>query len=219
MIELKNICKSYGDTVVYRDFGLTIEEGKILCVLGESGCGKTTLLNVVAGLTPYSGQVPKLKCSYIFQTPRLIPNLTVKKNLRLVCSDEKKIDGMLDRLEISDKADSFPNALSGGQQQRVAIARAFLFPSHVILMDEPFASLDLKMKIKAMRLFSQINAEERRTAVFVTHDVDEAVMLAERIVILRCGAIVADMQNEGRLQHEYGGNAEMRSALISAMLD
>ncbi|MDE6868790.1 MAG: ATP-binding cassette domain-containing protein, partial [Clostridia bacterium] len=134
MIEIKNLSKSYGKNVVYDGLDLSLEEGKITCVLGESGSGKTTLLNIIAGLTEYGGSVTKVGCSYIFQTPRLVPNLTVYGNLSLICKDGAKIDETLMRVGLYDKRDSYPIKLSGGQAQRVAIARAFLFGGEVILM-------------------------------------------------------------------------------------
>jgi NitT/TauT family transport system ATP-binding protein len=174
-MKISNLCKSYGDNLVYQNFNLEIEDGKTTCILGSSGSGKTTLLNVIASLTDYSGEVTKVLPSYIFQSPRLIPNLTVVGNLKLVCSDEGKICEMLDKTGLIDKAKEYPAHLSGGQAQRVAILRSFLFKSDVILMDEPFASLDLKLKISIMDMFKTLRKEEGRTAIFVTHDVDEAV--------------------------------------------
>ena len=137
MIVLENVSKRYGSLCVYEHFDLRIEEGKITCILGASGCGKTTLLNMLAGLVPYEGSIrPQgLRCSYIFQQPRLVPALTVEGNLKLVCKDEKKIADMLSRLELADKRKAYPAELSGGQAQRVSIARAFLYPSDIILMD------------------------------------------------------------------------------------
>ena len=192
MIEIKNFTKKYGDTVVYENFCLNIEERKTTCILGASGCGKTTLLNAVAGLIDYEGDIPRLKCSYVFQSPRLVPNLTVYGNLRLVCNDNAEIARMLERVGLSDKADAYPVSLSGGQAQRVALARAFLYPSDVILMDEPFSSLDIKLEFKAAELFSEIRRKDGRTALFVTHDVDEALCVADRIVVIKDGGVVAD---------------------------
>ncbi len=193
MIEIKNFTKKYAGLSVYEDFNLNINEGEITCILGESGSGKTTLLNAIAGLIKYEGQIPELKCSYIFQTPRLVPNLTVYGNLKLICNDESKINEMLERVKLSDKAKSYPIKLSGGQMQRVSIARAFLYDSNVILMDEPFTSLDIKLKSEMISLFKELWQSCRRTAVFVTHDVGEAVGIADRIIIINKGKTVKDL--------------------------
>ena len=190
MIEIKNFSKSYSRNTVYENFNLTLNDGEITCILGESGSGKTTLLNAIAKLTEYGGSITNVKCSYIFQQPRLVPNLTVRGNLRLVCKDENKIFQMLEKVGLSDKAESYPVQLSGGQAQRVSVARAFLYAGDVILMDEPFSSLDLKLKKRIMDLFFEIWGSDERTAVFVTHDVDEAVCIAKRILVLDKGRII-----------------------------
>lgn len=214
MVSLEHITKKYGNLTVYNDFSLGLEEGKITCLLGESGCGKTTLLNILAGLTPYQGDIkfhkenatPSLKnvtpspknttpltCSYVFQQPRLVPNLTVKNNLLLVCKDEKRIDEMLQRVAVYDKKDAYPQALSGGQAQRVALARAFLFEADIMLLDEPFSSLDYKLKLAVMQVFLNEQKRQQKTAVFVTHDIDEALYLADRVLLLHNGTIQADL--------------------------
>ena len=198
MITLKNITKKYGSLTVYDGFDLQIAEGEITCLLGPSGCGKTTLLNILAGLTPYGGEVSyKGGCSYIFQTPRLVPNLTAEGNLKLVCGDGDKVAEMLKRVGLMDKASAYPKELSGGQAQRVAIARAFLRPCGLLLMDEPFSSLDTALKIKLVDLFFCLWRNSRPTVVFVTHDVDEALMLSHRIVVLKGGKAVAELRPQG----------------------
>lgn len=219
MIELKGITKRYGDLTVYDNFDLSIEEGKITCILGSSGSGKTTLLNILAGLTPYQGKVlPQKKCAYIFQQPRLVPNLTVQGNLKLVCRDEKKIEEYLSRLELSEKADSYPVELSGGQAQRVSIARAFLYPSDLLLMDEPFSSLDTALKIRLVGVFCSLWEEEKRTVVFVTHDAEEAYMFAHRALVLNGGKMVADMKEDSAIPRPYGEDSAFRKEIVRAIL-
>lgn len=219
MIQIKNLCKSYGENVVYKNFNLCLEDGKINCVLGESGSGKTTLLNVIAGLTEYSGSVTKVKCSYIFQTPRLVPNLKVYGNLALICNDDKKIEEILKRVRLYDKRDCYPVKLSGGQAQRVAIARAFLFDGEIILMDEPFSSLDLKLKNEMTELFLDLWRSDGRTAVFVTHDVDEAVSVAHRVIVINGGEIIYDKSPAGEPPRNFKNGEEVRRELISALLE
>ena len=197
MIELRDISKRYGDVVVYEHLNLAFAEGKITCILGESGSGKTTLLNILAGLTDYDGELSKKReYAYIFQQPRLVPCLTVRENLRLVCKDEPKIAEIIKEVELEAKVNSYPIELSGGQAQRVSIARAFIFPSELLLMDEPFASLDTALKIRLIDVFCKLWKKEKKTVIFVTHDVEEAYMLSHRSIILRGGNIIADLDAE-----------------------
>lgn len=208
---ITNLTKKYGDLTVYDNFNLNIADGEITCILGESGCGKTTLLNCIASLTDYSGSITPAKCSYIFQSPRLIPNLTVEGNLKLICGDGRAIDEMLENVRLLDKKLVYPKALSGGQAQRIAIARAFLYGGDVILMDEPFSSLDLKLKKEIIRLFLSVRAAMGVTALYVTHDVDEALIVADRILVLKSGAIAFDCRKAG------ADEDELRKKLISVL--
>lgn len=218
MIEIKNLGKSYGKTAVYENFNLSVEEGKITCILGESGSGKTTLLNCIAGLTPYTGGITNVKCSYIFQTPRLVPNLTVYKNLALICRDNEKITKILKQLRLESKAQSYPINLSGGEAQRVAIARAFLFGGDMILMDEPFSSLDLKLKTEIIQTFLEVWMDSGKTALFVTHDIDEAISLAHRVIVIKGGKIVYDFSPQTPVPRAYGSQEKFRADIIAALM-
>ena len=185
---MKNICfdrvgKKYGETTVYDGFSLEIEAGKITCLLGPSGCGKTTLLNMLAGLVSYQGKIENIpnRISYIFQEERLLPNLTVRQNIRFVLgkgASDAAIDSVLEKVELLDKADAYPSELSGEQAQR----------------------------------------EEKRTAVFVTHDAEEAYMLAHRAVVLNGGAIAADIAAEGELPRPYGEASLFRQKILDALM-
>ena len=223
MIELVNVSKKYANTPVYENFSLGIEEGKITCLLGASGCGKTTLLNMLAGLTPYEGRIGNVpeRISYIFQEERLLPNLTVKQNVALVLgknADGKKISEMLEKVELSGKEDAYPAELSGGQAQRVSIARAFAYPSGLILMDEPFSSLDTALKIRLIDVFCRLWREEKRTAVFVTHDAEEAYMLAHRAVLLDEGKVVADISENDPVPRAYGESSRFKQRILAELL-
>ena len=200
--------KKYGDKTVYKNFSLSVAEGKITCILGESG-SKTTLLNCVAGLSPFVGEIPALKCSCVFQTPRLVPNLTVLGNLRLVCNDENLILKTLDDLHLSDKKDAYPKTLSGGQSQRVALARALVYGGEIMLLDEPFSSLDLKLKMEISALFKNLQRQKNITSLFVTHDADEALSLGDEIIVIKNGAIILKKER----------SQLTRDALISALIE
>ncbi len=223
MIVLDKVSKSYPSGPVYKDFSLSIEEGKITCLLGASGCGKTTLLNMLAGLLPYQGRIAGVpgRVSYIFQEERLLPNLTVRGNVALVLgrrADAGRVSDILKKVELSGKEDAFPAELSGGQAQRVSIARAFAYPSGLILMDEPFASLDTALKIRLIGVFCRLWEEEKRTAVFVTHDAEEAYMLSHRALVLKEGKIVADLSCGGEVPRAYGAASPYRDAILSALM-
>ena len=193
-------------------------------MLGESGGGKTTLLNILAGLTDFSGTLSGVpaRAAYIFQEARLLPNLTVRQNLEYAVGRHEKIGEILERTELSACADKRPDALSGGEKQRAAIARAFLAPARLLLMDEPFSSLDTALKIRLTGVFAQLwtaSAEEKRTAIFVTHDLEEALMLADRIVVLKKGKIAADVSlHRRKFPSPYASPCKEREKLLSVLL-
>lgn len=215
------ISKSYGEQTVFKDFSLEIVDGEILCVLGESGGGKTTLLNILARLTTYEGSLENVPTSvgYIFQEPRLLPNLSVEGNLQYAGGRYELIDEILQKTELLSLRKKRPKELSGGEKQRVAIARAFLSDTPLLLLDEPFSSLDTARKIRLAKVFAQLWQEEKRTAVFVTHDVEEALMLGHRVVVLKSGKVALDMRLSGeKLPREYGRESEEKTRLLKTLL-
>ena len=206
MIQISNLTKRYGKDTVYENFNVSLEEDKITCILGESGCGKTTLLNCIANLIDYEGSIPKLEVTYVFQTPRLVPCLTVRQNLELICKDSGKIEDILKRVGLFDKADKYPSTLSGGEAQRVSLARAFVFGGDILLLDEPFSSLDLKLKFSVCDLFLSLQREKNITALFVTHDIEEAIKVADRIIVLKKGGTYEDIPVEKGKEDELRKN-------------
>ena len=222
-MKLSHLTKCYGKRCVFRDFSLDIQSGEILCVLGESGGGKTTLLNSIAGLISYEGRIENVpeRISYVFQEPRLLPHLSVRENLRFVGGRDEVIDGILAKVELSDKADSLASRLSGGEKPRVALARAFSTEFSLLLMDEPFSSLDTGLKIRLTETFATLwkTYGGKRTAVMVTHDVEEALMLADRIVVLKGGEICFDKRVERtRFPEKYGEESPLRGELLNVLI-
>lgn len=191
MIAIKNLTKKYGDKVVYENFNLDIKENKITVILGESGSGKTTLLRAMANLTDYTGEITGVpdKKSMVFQTDRLIPNLTVKENLTLINPD-MDVEVALKRVGLDGTKDLYPKSLSGGMARRVAIVRALNFDAPVLFMDEPFINLDISHKFN---IIDKIKADQKakpKTVIVVTHDVKEAVSLADTIIVIKDGKVV-----------------------------
>ena len=192
MIRIKNLTKKYGEKTVFDNFSVCFESGKTTCILGESGSGKTTLLNVLASLTEYSGEVDKVNSSIVFQTPNLFLNLTAKENISLVCDDEKAILDLAKEFLVQDKLSSYPKHLSGGEAQRMALIRGMCYKADLLLMDEPFSSLDLRVKHKIMAELKKRLKKEQKTCIMVTHDIREAVTMADRIIVLKSGEVVYD---------------------------
>lgn len=185
MIKISNLNKAYSKNTVFTDFNLEIQSGKITVILGESGCGKTTLLNAIAGLTDYQGEivgVPQKK-AFVFQENRLINCLTVKQNLALVCKEENLEQDLKD-FGLFDKKNEYPKNLSGGMARRVAILRALSYQAPIIFMDEPFINLDLKLKDRLMTLVKKAQKEKGVTLIMVTHSLSEAIFMADRIIVL-----------------------------------
>ncbi len=219
---LRDIVQSYGEKRILNGFSFTAEEGKITAILGESGVGKTTLLNVCAGLIPFSGSVEGVgRCSYLFQSTCLLPSLTVEGNLRLVLpkTEWEKIPAMLERVGLKGRGGEYPRKLSGGEAQRVAIARAFLFSHDTLLMDEPFSSLDLKWKEELFSLVVSLWQEKKNTVLFVTHDVREAVLLAHRAVLLKGGEVQADFSIDYPHPRDFFFHPPEEEKLIRALME
>lgn len=194
-IQLQNITKQYGALRVYDNFSLTVPDQKVTCILGPSGCGKTTLLNMVSGLIkPDSGEFKWFTdktISYLFQEQRLLPWKTVWQNIDFVIKDiytkqqrTEIITKYLKMVNLYDFRNYNPDKLSGGMKQRVSIARAFVFPSDALLMDEPFKGLDMELKISVLNSFIDLWQQDLRTVIFVTHDIDEALYLGDKIYVL-----------------------------------
>lgn len=186
---VKNLTCSYEQKTIFDNFDVTFEQGKINVILGGSGVGKTTLLNAIAGIKSYEGQIEGCEggVSYIFQKDRLIPSISVYKNLDLilkgVVKDKAERKRMIEQtavdLEIFDVLKSLPSEISGGQAQRVSMARAFLYPSDVMLLDEPFKALDTALKTRIIKQFAALQEKKNKTVVFVTHAIDECLLLAD----------------------------------------
>ncbi|PKM95404.1 MAG: ABC transporter [Firmicutes bacterium HGW-Firmicutes-1] len=196
MIEIRDLTKSYKDLLVFDDFNLTIPESEISCILGPSGCGKSTLLNVIAGLIPYEKGVilgvDNKNISYIFQDTRLLPWGTAYQNILFALislySKEKAMevaDYYLDLVGLGEFKDYYPDQLSGGMKQRVSIARAFAYPSEILLMDEPFKGLDFELKNNLMDAFLKIWNENKKTVIFVTHDLEDAKRIGHTVIRLK----------------------------------
>ena len=218
-MKILNLSKSYGAQAVFQDFSLDINDGEILCILGPSGCGKTTLLNCLAGLTTYGGEIVDGfdRVGYVFQEDRLIPFLTARQNLAFVGIEKERAEELIKETELLDVADKKPSALSGGEKRRVALARAFGFGAPALLMDEPFTGLDTALKIKIAKLFIRLWEQEKKTVVFVTHDLEEATALAHRVVVIKNGSVCADVRLKDRALPSFFENGEEKERLLKAM--
>jgi sulfonate transport system ATP-binding protein len=202
MLQLDRVSKTYADgTRALADVTIAVRQAEILALIGGSGCGKTTLLRLIAGLDRASsgairldGEVvtePHPAIGIVFQEPRLLPWLTVSENVGfglsgLPLSERRaRIGHALEKVGLADHAGRWPRDLSGGQQQRVAIARAFVVNPKVLLLDEPFSALDAFTRASLHEHLLALWSETRPTVILVTHDVQESVTLADRIIVMR----------------------------------
>ncbi len=193
--EVKNINKSFGDLKVLDNINISFPKNKTTCILGPSGCGKTTLLNIISGLLDAdSGELIGFEnedISFVFQEDRLIPWKNVKDNLAFVLNgkmDKSEIDKIIDYylklVGLEEYKDYYPRDLSGGMKQRINILRAFVCTSKILIMDEPFKSLDMGNKQILIDFFKELMKVENRTCIMVTHDMEEAMELGNRIISL-----------------------------------
>ena len=207
-IEINNVNFNYVDNKntfgALKDINLIVKKGEFVCLLGSSGCGKSTLLSLLNGLNKVtSGDIlidgnritgPGPGRAVVFQQYSLFPWLTAKGNVKFGIKQSgkkykrKERDVLalkyLESVGLGASADKYPNQLSGGMQQRVAVARALALEADILLMDEPFGAIDPKLRLELQELVSKLSKENKKTVVFVTHDIDEAILLADRIVVM-----------------------------------
>lgn len=214
-VEFKQVSKNYGSGYVLQNFDLIIQSGKIVTIIGPSGCGKTTLLKMINRLIePEDGTVLvegknvsgldpvelRRDIGYVIQQIGLFPHMTIEQNISIVprLKGEKKkellarTEELLQLIGLSPEQfrSRYPHELSGGQQQRIGVARALAANPSIILMDEPFSALDPISRIQLQKELINLNERVKKTIVFVTHDIDEALKIADQIVLLKDGQII-----------------------------
>lgn len=210
VIELKNITANYGENLVLRDFSLSVSDGEFVALLGASGCGKTTALKVIAGLiAETSGEIwldgrnitkviaERREAAMVFQKPLLFPFLSVAENVAFGLKMRKipkaethqKVAEALSLVKLEGFENRSATQLSGGQEQRVALARALVTNPRVLLLDEPFSALDAVLRIEMRNLIRELQQRLKITTVFVTHDQEEAVSIADRIALMDDGRL------------------------------
>jgi putative spermidine/putrescine transport system ATP-binding protein len=209
-LELLNLQRAFGSYHALAGIDLTVERGEFIALLGPSGCGKSTALNCIAGLLPLTGgeirldgrpihelEPEKRGFGMVFQSYALFPHMTIRKNVGFglamqgvpKAEAERRIDDALDLVRLRSQGDKLPGQLSGGQQQRVAIARAIVIRPPIVLMDEPLSNLDAKLRLEMRAEIRAIHEAIGSTTIYVTHDQDEALSLADRIVVMSGGLI------------------------------
>ncbi|WP_106004065.1 ABC transporter ATP-binding protein [Neomoorella humiferrea] len=201
-VVVKNLTKKFGELLVLNDISFSVYEGEFLCIVGPTGCGKTTFLNCLSKLyAPTKGNIyidgevadpKKHNISFVFQEPSCMPWRTVKQNvaygmeIKKVPKEEleERLEKILELVGLTSCADLYPNQISASMEQRVAIARAFVVNPDILLMDEPYGQLDIKLRYYLEDELIRIWKELKSTVIFVTHNIEEAVYLAERILVL-----------------------------------
>lgn len=218
MIHIQELSKSYDNGEIFKDINLNINEGEFVSIIGPSGCGKSTLINIIAGLDrPTKGRVmfdgkevlsTDTERMMVFQNAALFPWMDVYHNvafgLRNICKDKKEINervsNVLKKVYLTKYKDYYPHQLSGGMKQRVSIARSLVMNPRVLLMDEPFSALDEQTRMLLHEELQQIWLETKKTVLFVTHNIREAVKLSTRVIVLgtRPGCILDEMKIDMR---------------------
>lgn len=204
---------------------MSFKENEITCILGPSGCGKTTLLHIIGGLIRPEGGILEgfndKQLSYVFQDPRLLPWKTVRENIEFVlprhlhaAQRKQQAEQLIRQVELEGFSCYYPSQLSGGMRQRVSIARAFAVSSDIILMDEPLKGLDAVLKQNLIQWFLPIWKADRRTVIFVTHDVEEALQLGDTIVVLSKAPAQILLHTENQKTADAG---HLRQRLMTAL--
>jgi nitrate/nitrite transport system ATP-binding protein len=246
-VSVEGVTRAYPGHVVFRDLWFGVERGEFVCLVGHSGCGKTTVLNILAGLdVPNSGAVivdgqaiegPSLDRAVIFQGHALMPWMTAEQNVAFALSCRNRDWGRaklrtaareaLEKVGLGQAADRKPSMLSGGMKQRVGIARALALNPKMLLMDEPFSALDALTRGALQDEVARLVAEAKQTAFMITHDVDEAILLADRILLMtngpdaRCAEVVVNTLPKPRDRaslHKLPGYHALRDHILEFLL-
>ena len=195
-LTLRDVRRAFGDNVVLDGLDLEVPKGQFVALLGHSGCGKSTLLRIIAGLDRGpDGAVEAPRCAVVFQEPRLMPWKRVLPNVTLGLTADDRLPrarAVLADVGLESHEKAWPYTLSGGEAQRVALARALVRDPELLLLDEPFGALDALTRIKMQLLLTDMCAKYEPTVLFVTHDVEEALLLADRVLVLSDGHFIHD---------------------------
>lgn len=190
LLKIENLTKSFDKLKVIENLNLNIEKNEIVAIIGPSGCGKSTLLNIISGIVKkYEGQIHTSKptIGYVFQEDRLLPWMNVLENVKVVNDNSKEVHALkiIEEVGLKNFEKSYPDTLSGGMRQRCAIARGFNYDCDLLLMDEPFKSLDYNLRIEMLNTLIKLWNKSKKSILFITHEIDEAITVANRIIVLK----------------------------------
>ena len=222
VFRLENINLSYNDLIIFKNFNIEFYLNKINIILGSSGCGKTSLLNII------SSKIDKKDKAFVYQEPRLLNFLNAYKNIEYILKDkiknkderDKKIKYSLEMVGLNKNMHSKPNELSGGMKQRLSLARALAYDSNFIFMDEPLQGQDIKRKKELLDTIKQIQLKTNKTFFYVTHDVSEAIILGDYLYILSNKNDCTELTFHTHIEdNNLNNELELQSKLINILID
>lgn len=218
VLQINNINLSYNNNIIFKDFSISLHINKINIILGSSGCGKTSLLNIIAK------QIESP--SFVYQEPRLLNHLNAYENINYILKDkikdtrDKTIKEALTITNLIDNIHSKPNELSGGMKQRLSLARALAYNSNFLLMDEPLQGQDIKRKKELLDIIKNIQTKTNKTIIYVTHDISEALILGDYIYILSKNNNSTELIFQTKLEsNDLNNNIDMQSKLMNILIN
>lgn len=218
VLQINNINLSYNNNIIFKDFSISLHINKINIILGSSGCGKTSLLNIIAKKID--------RPSFVYQEPRLLNHLNAYENINYILKDkikdtrDKTIKEVLTITNLIDNIHSKPNELSGGMKQRLSLARALAYNSNFLLMDEPLQGQDIKRKKELLDIIKNIQIKTNKTIIYVTHDISEALILGDYIYILSKNNNSTKLIFQTKLEsNDLNNNIDMQSKLMDILIN
>ena len=220
VLQINNINLSYNNNIIFKDFSISLHTNKINIILGSSGCGKTSLLNIIAKKIDSP--------SFVYQEPRLLNHLNAYENINYILKDKIKNKNIRDKTikealtitNLIDNIHSKPNELSGGMKQRLSLARALAYNSNFLLMDEPLQGQDIKRKKELLDIIKNIQIKTNKTIIYVTHDISEALILGDYIYILSKNDNSTNLIFQTKLEsNDLNNNIDMQSKLIDIIIN